>query len=391
MIMRRKPAIIRQLLVLSACLMLTGCAVRLPGTSETMLVLEDIVAGTESSRLKRQTPVPDQRTISYVQDGRWRTADLYVSSQGSRAGIVLVPGVTREGKDDHRLVALAYTLARSGFTVLVPDIQGLRAYKIRAGDVREVADAFAYLVAHPELAPAGRAGVGGFSYGAGPVLVAALQSDIRDKVRFVMTVGGYYNLRQVVTFFTTGYYVEQTTDESRQPMVSKTDILPNPYAKWVFTLSNLDLLERAADQRILQKAASAFLEGTETLEEVPVGQLAPDAQAFYRLLINEDPEQVPYLYDQLSPPIQAQLKSLNPAAHDLSCFKARAILLHGRSDNMIPYTESIALARALPADRTRLFLIDGLAHMDFVPRKHDIPQLIQFIKALLDERDGVAD
>jgi acetyl esterase/lipase len=389
--MRCKPAMIRQLLALSACLLLTGCAVRLPGTSEPVLVLEDLVAGARASRLKSQTPAPKQRAISYTKDGRQRSADLYICSQGSHAGIVLVPGVAREGKDDRRLVALAKTLARAGFAVLVPDIRGLRAYKVRAGDVREVADAFTYLAARPELAPAGRAGVAGFSYAAGPVLVAALQAEIRDKVRFVMTVGGYYDLRQVITYFTTGYHSVPPADTFRRSRLSKIDISPNPYAKWVFTLSNLDLLERDTDRRILQQAAFEFLEGVETPAEVPVEQLAPDAQAFYRLLINEDPEQVPHLYEQLSPPILAQLEALNPADHELSSLEARAILLHGRSDNMIPYTESIALARALPADRVRLFLIDGLVHVDFAPRKHDMPQLIQFIQALLDERGGVAD
>ena len=87
---------------------------------------------------------------------------LYLSTQGTRAGIVLVPGVVPAGKDDRRLVALAQTLARLQFAVLVPDLRGLRRYQVRAQDVGEVADAFRYLASREDLVPEGRAGIAGF-------------------------------------------------------------------------------------------------------------------------------------------------------------------------------------------------------------------------------------
>jgi fermentation-respiration switch protein FrsA (DUF1100 family) len=65
---------------------------------------------------------------------------------------------------------------------------------------------------------------------------------------------------------------------------------------------------------------------------------------------------------------------------------AQVLLLHGRSDNLIPYTESIALAKALHPDRVRLFIIDGLAHVDFKPKAQDVPQLLGIMHALLDQR-----
>ena len=106
----------------------------------------------------------------------------------------------------------------------------------------------------------------------------------------------------------------------------------------------------------------------------------------YALLTNTDPERVPILLDQQSAPIRRELAALNPARYDLSQLKARLILLHGRSDGMIPYTESVSLARALPAEQVRLFLIDGLAHVDLRPEPQDIPQLVEAVEALLSER-----
>src|SRR5210317_2445433 len=140
---------LRHTLVVINLLVLTSCTPRL-GDTEAALALEDMVAGSGHSRLKEQTPQPSRKTLQYAIDGRHYTADIYLSPEGVRAGIVLVPGVVPGGKDDKRLVELAYTLARMNFAVLTPDLKDLRHYRVRRKNVREVADAFQYLVSRPE-------------------------------------------------------------------------------------------------------------------------------------------------------------------------------------------------------------------------------------------------
>lgn len=143
-----------------AVMVAVGCGPRL-GDSEVDLVLEDIVAAHEQSRLKQRTPAPFRQTLRYQIQGRDRVGDLYLSPEGALAGLVLVPGIVPEGKDDTRLVALATTLARLRFAILVPDLVGLRRQRMRTSDVREVADAFLYLMSRPELVPGGHAGMAG--------------------------------------------------------------------------------------------------------------------------------------------------------------------------------------------------------------------------------------
>jgi hypothetical protein len=53
---------------------------------------------------------------------------------------------------------------------------------------------------------------------------------------------------------------------------------------------------------------------------------------------------------------------------------------------LIPYTESVALASAVPAGQARLYLIDGLIHVDFRPQPQDVPKLLRAMEALLAER-----
>ncbi len=357
------------------------------GDSEAALALEDLAAGAFPGRLAAQTPEPVRETVIYMASLGERSADLYQSPEGNLAGIVLVPGAAARGRHDPRIVTVARTLARLRFAVLVPDMPGVRRYRVRATDVREVTDAFSWLLARAGLVPEGRVGMAGFSYGAGPVLVAAMQPGINTQVRFVMSVGGYYDLHNVITYFTTGY-----ADTGAVPVVEGAQQAglrpPHPYSESVFIRSNLDLLARPVDRGFLRSYADYLVDSGEGMDEPVPGTLAPDARALYQLLINHDPAAVPRLIERLPERIRHLIEAINPAAHDLSQLQARLILLHGRSDNLIPYTESVALSQALPAGQAQLFLIDGLAHVDLKPKAHDMPQLVAAMETLLAERAG---
>jgi dienelactone hydrolase len=366
------------------CTALSGCTTPDFGDSEAGLALEELASGLGTSRLASQAPRPSRESIRLMIGGEERVADLYRPPQGARAGIVLVPGMAARGRKDARVVALANTMARLGFTVLVPDMPGVRGYRMRSGDVREVADTFTWLASRTALAPPGHIGIAGFSYAAGPVLLAALQSDIRDRVRFVLAVGGYYSLENVVTYLTTGYY--RVVEPAGTATLETGRLPPHPYSEATFIRSNLDLLERPADRGFFRDYAT-YITGNDVDEDEPAPPyLAPGAQAFYNLLTNNLPAQVPILLDELPPRMRNELEGINPAAHNLSLIRADVILLHGRGDTMIPYTESIALAGALPESQVQLFLVDGLAHVNFRPKAHDVPQLLDAMEALLAKR-----
>ncbi len=93
--------------------------------------------------------------------------------------------------------------------MLVPELSGVRELRVRPTDAREVAAAFAWLASRPDLAPGGRAGIGAFSYAVGPAVLAALEPGIRERVRFILAVGGYHDVYRAVRFFTTGYFEEE--------------------------------------------------------------------------------------------------------------------------------------------------------------------------------------
>jgi len=356
-------------------LFLSSCAL-LPD-DEAAWVLEDLAAGERASRLKRVAPDPARRGVQYRVRGKHYQGDLFLPGETPRAGMVLVPGIAEQGKDDPRLVAFANTLARAGFLVLVPDLPNLRALRVEAEDARQVAGAFSHLLSRPEFPSGRRGGMVAFSYAVGPAVLAALDPAIGRRVDFVLGVGGYHDLHRVITFFTTGYYQK----EGRWHYLR-----PNRYGKWVFVLTNLDRLRHAVDRIALRTIAERKLSDPDAEVDDLRWQLTPDGEAVLEMLENEDRHRAPALIARLPAEIRAAVDALNLANKDLSQLQARLILLHGTDDAIIPYTESKALAAAVP--RSELFLIDGLAHVDIRPFGLDRRAMWRAIHALLAQRDS---
>src|SRR3546814_10583098 len=96
---------------------------------EAARLLEDIDAAGAPTALKQQTPEPARSTERYSIDGRAHVADFYHPRQGHGGALLLVPGFTPAGKNDQRVVALARSLARARFLVMVPDVPGSRALR----------------------------------------------------------------------------------------------------------------------------------------------------------------------------------------------------------------------------------------------------------------------
>jgi len=88
------------------------------------------------------------------------------------------------------------------------------------------------------------------------------------------------------------------------------------------------------------------------------GRLGPEGQSVYRLLTNADPDRTLELISDLPGETVATIDALTLADKELRGFPARLILVHGKSDALIPFTESIALARAAAPSRSRVIIVN---------------------------------
>lgn len=349
----RRIGLLLLVFLLGGCGQLWGGICLLP-SAEALLIMQDLAAQEGSSQFKAMTPAPRRETIRYSVEGRSYWGDLYLPGVAPGAGLVLIPGAAQEGKDDFRLVAFAQTLSRARFAVLVPDMQGVRELRVRPEDTQEVADAFRFLISQERLAPEGRVGMAAVSYAVGPAILAALQPDLRDQVDAILAVGGYYDITNVLTYVTTGQFRAPGGDWQKRE--------PNEYGKWVYVISNLDQITDPRDRERLKTMAERRLKDRKAPLEDLVDQLGDEGMTVYLFVTAKTPEEVVSRFAQLPAHMQERISGLDLARHDLSQLGARLILIHGKGDPIIPYTESIRLSQAAP--RTQLTLVNGLSHVD---------------------------
>lgn len=379
--------VIRLIIAALLALLAAGCSSQ--RHYEAAVALADLMA---LQRVAETSGIVASRiALDYEVEGRRRQADLYLPHTAPpEAGIVLVPGVVPEGKDDPQLVALAAILAHARFAVIVPEMPGFSRLAVSAHDAQDVADAFTYLADYPDLVPRGRVGIAAFSYAVGPAVLAALMPSIRDRVRFIFGVGGYYHFPHIIRYSTTGWFEH----EERWHWIK-----PNDYSKLVLVNAAKLYLADERDRKTINAIAKRRLDDRTADIADLVGQLGPDGKAVVALAINNDPACFPDLYALLPYDMRVEIGRLSLHDKDLTKLRARLLLLHGMNDNMIPWPESAALAAAAPDGKSRLFLIKrtlghvnlGFSHMfswQFVSEElPDFFRMWRAVDALFAERE----
>jgi hypothetical protein len=354
---------------------------------ESALLLRELGASAASAEVAPQDVSALRRTIAFTVAGRSYAADFYRTAAEPRAALLLVPGLAPDGKDDRRLVDLAVILARARFAVLVPDITSLRAQRVSAENVRQIADALGYLATADglidETIKAPRPlGIAAISYSVGPALLATLESGLAGRVDFMVAIGGYYDVEAVVTYFTTGYF----RNAADGPWTKGT---PNEYGKWLFVGANSDAVMDMRDRIALRAIAARRMTDDGAEIDDLTAALGPEGRSIQALLANQDPDAAPRLIAGLPAKLRENLGALNLRGHDLAGAPRDIILIHGRDDRIIPVSESIGLATALPADSGHLYVVEHLAHADLEPGDWgDVLTLWQATYRLLRLRDG---
>src|SRR5262249_8287874 len=117
----------------------------------TALFMWDMLDGStlhapERGKLAWLTASPAMKTVEIAGKDGQIAADLYCIEGGKpRAGLLLTHGIIEDGKNDPRLKRFAYSLARVGFAVLVPDLKGMKSFRIAFSDVDDIVPSTHYL------------------------------------------------------------------------------------------------------------------------------------------------------------------------------------------------------------------------------------------------------
>jgi len=371
----RVPRAVRYGVLIPATLaaLLLAAAPALERAALAALILLDLQAGAAPSRLKERTAPPLRTAADFTLDGRHLPADRYLpADRPAVATLVLLHGLTPAGRREPRLARFAQTLARAGFTVLVPELPGMKSLAVGTEDVRDIGAALRHaLDGRPD--PCHAVGELAVSFAVGPALIAALEPGIRDGLAFVVAVGGYHDLGAAITYATTGF----------DPLAGHRGTPPAAEGRWWLLQSQTARLSHPEDRALLIALARRRLADPDAAVGDLTDRLGPEGRALHALAANRDPQRVPGLIAALPEAVRRQLEALDLARRDLSPLRARLLLIHGTGDTAIPASHSRALRARLGGDRALLFEADGLQHVDVAPGLADAWQLWRAIDQLL--------
>jgi dienelactone hydrolase len=318
---------------------------------QAALIMWDVAGGGKRTLWQDLTDPPSE----YVMHWQGGEGDVYEPAGAAAATLVLVPGAAVLGRDEPRLKALARTVARAGFVVLVPALPEVRRLALSRADADRIASALEHMYEWRLSQPLGVAAV---SYAVAPAVIAVLQDRLAGKVDFVVGIGGYRDAEAAIRFVTTGAF--RPMGEAREFRVT-----PSNYGRWAFLLANAGRLDDRNDGALLQAIAQARFRDPGADVAPLAAKLGSQGRAVLALVENRDPDAVTRLVGALPENVRREIDGLNLALYDLSKFKGDLILVHGRGDPLVPYSESQALAAAASNAHASLFLIDGLGHVDF--------------------------
>ena len=270
--------------------------------------------------LSALTREPVTRELAAATGGRPVPLDLYARSALRRPpGLVLVHGLSAEGKDDPRLREAAGLLARAGWAVAVPTMAGLAGLRLRPEDAGAVTASVEALHA----AGYRPVGVLGISLGAGPALLAASDPTLGSPLSGVLALGGYASAVELLRYTLTGAYafgdVAGRADAVLEPAIAQ------------FARANPELLDEAGR----------------------------------RLIGNRDPAAVDERIRALPRSTRDLLDGLSPGRR-IGGLRAPLFLIHGRADPAVPFTESLRLeAAARAAGRpVRIAVVGAVGHVE---------------------------
>jgi hypothetical protein len=252
-------------------------------------------------------------------------ADLYRPVH-PRGALLLVHGLSRAGRRQPDLARLAHLLGSQGMLVVVPQFEGLAAFRLTGHEVDEVRAALAYTAALGESA-----GIAGFSFGAGPALLAA--ADVPG-LRVVGSFGGYADLTHVIAYVTTGVH----RFGGRRYVQAQEE-----YNRWKLLALLVGFVAYPGDD-------------TREIESA----LGDEGHAVLALVLNRREDAVAGLLAQLPAGAREALGRLSPLSA-VTRIQACLLIAHGTGDDSIPFTESLRLAAAA-GSRAHLALFRTFHH-----------------------------
>lgn len=298
---------------------------------------------------------------------------LYLPQGGMRGAMVLLHGVHHLGIEEPRLVSFARSLAGTGVVVMTPELKDLADYHITSETIDLIGQSAVILSGRVDRP----VGMMGLSFAGGLALLAASKPEYSRLISFVLAVGAHDDMGRVARFF--------AANTIENPDGSSTPLEAHEYGVLVLAYSHLDHFFSPQDMRPAQTALRLWLWEKTDDAMVYARQMSPAGQAKFDQLVHHHELLRPQIMEEIERHSD-EMQAVSPHGH-MSQLKVPVYLLHGSGDNVIPASETMWLAKDVPANELRASLISpALIH---VSMEETVPfsqkwALVDFLAQVLD-------
>jgi len=277
-----------------------------------------------------------------------KTARVYqMDTRGPKTAILFVPGLTPNGILNPRFVAVARSLARSGYVVITPRLTGFDNFRLEPAAIQEIGSWYGQMRERPWF-PLRKAGIVGVSVGGTLALLAAARQPECRNLDFVVCIGGYQDL----------WRCEQRWFSSSPGIDSHGRYPVQFYGKWILMLTALDAMRNRRDHDQMERALTDLVVTAKT--SVTLSSLTAEGGLWYNMALGEQMTDA-VLLARISQQLQASFRTLSPG-EELSAITCPVFLVHGAYDELIPAEETKELERLLTSTRPVTLLTPAISH-----------------------------
>ena len=293
--------------------------------------------------------------------------------------VVLVHGVQYLGIEEPRLQRFAKSVVSAGLVVLTPQVDELADYHVSPRSIDTVGAAIRALRARS--GGAAQVGLMGTSFGGGIALLTAGDARFANEVAFVVAIGAHDDLGRVSGFF--------ARDEIEEVSGTKKKLHAHGYGATVLVYTHVDDFFPAEDVPAARDALRSWLHEKRDDARESAKALSPASKAKMDIMFGPD---ISALRPELLAMIERRAKDMKEVSpHDqLSGMKAHVYLLHGAGDTVVPATETMWLAKDVPASSLRAVLVSpAIEHVELKePSVTDQLALIHFLGDVIGEAEA---
>jgi dienelactone hydrolase len=292
-------------------------------------------------------------------------------------GVLLLHGVHHLGIEDPRMWNLARALASAGVLVMTPELKDLTDYRVTPQTIDVIGDSATVLSTRINKP----VGVIGLSFAGGLSLIAAAKPEYAQKIGFVLAIGSHDDMSRVARFFAANVIAKPDSAESPfQAHEYGVLVLAYAHLEDFFSPQDVPVAREILRQRLWElpdadkNAAALSAAGKTELDEL----------LHHRDLLRDALLQEINLH-------KAEMDTVSPHSA-ISSLHTPVYLLHGAGDTIIPASETLWLAKDLPAQSVKAELISpALVHVNMEDKITWQQQweMMDFMAQVLDATDNL--